>query len=911
MKYEDPPFIVAGRQAELGRLLSSFRESLAGTPQVLLVTGNAGVGKTALVRVFCRQIQKLNGSVVIASGECASEHANPYLPFIEIMGLLTGDVEGKLARGVLDPTNAQRLEKGAVTTLEILLEIGGDLVGLLVPGGALLARGVSMTAKVLKAGGLVSKLKARVENPGGREGFKPEQFYEQFTRVVSRLATKAPLVLAVDDLHWADNASMDMFFYLARHLQQTSNLRMMLLGTYRPAEMHLLRDGQRHPLEKIVNELRRYQADVQMDLERTLGGEPGRSFLDALLDSEPNHLNPEFRNFLCHRTDGHPLFTIEILRMLKQRGTLNKDQAGRWVLTRPITLEELPESVEAVIEERINRLEKQLRDILTCGSVEGEQFTAEIVARVRRIEEMQLANDLNDELERKHLLVVSNAEETMAPRRLHGYRFIHAVFQQYLYGTLSDLQRQLLHRAVGEALESLSGSDLSGVAVQLARHFDIAGENDKAIEYLLRAGDEALSAYANADAARHYLRAGEVARRTRDRGPQECRIAVALARVHILMGKYARAKQVASEARQMAEEIRELDSAAEADLAMGEACAYLSQHDEALGHLRNAAQRWERSGNRGRLADAVRLTALVQLDRNYYPEALSEAERALAMFRETGNRFGEDETLRYIGDIHCGRGEYQQGLEFYETVLRLRRETGNRTREGGALGDIGDVHLRLGNYQLSLDFHRQSLIIDEEVGYKYGQTWVHHDLGVIRLNLGELSNARRELEQALILANELQAPNLIVLTKNDLSHTLRRLGGQDNLDGALRLAREATETAEEASLTFGQIVGRSYQAMAHLLLGDKTPAMEQSRAAIVLLESHGDTEALSEEIYYNHFVITSALGEREESRAWLEKARNTILAKGNQITNEAYRESFFTNVPLNREISAAWQARTE
>lgn len=266
--------------------------------------------------------------------------------------------------------------------------------------------------------------------------------------------------------------------------------------------------------------------------------------------------------------------------------------------------------------------------------------------------------------------------------------------------------------------------------------------------------------------------------------------------------------------------------------------------------------------------------------------------------------------LRYIGDLLCGRGDYEQGLAAYESVLRLRREIGNRALEGGALGDLGDVHLLLGNYRESLELHRQSLAIDEEVGYKYGQGWCHHDIGVIRLNQGDLTQARRELEQALALAGELQAPNLIVLSKNDLSRALRISGGEDNLTTALRLAREATETADRAFLPFGQIVGRSYQAMAYLILGQNGQALEESQAAIALLEGRGETEALPEEIYCNHSSILLALGEPQEARTWLKKGYDVILAKGTRITNQAFRDSFFTNVPLNREIMTAWQSGT-
>lgn len=939
--------VTAGREVQWERLRAAFADTLTGKPHVMLIAGDAGVGKTALIREFCREVERSNEKVVVACGQCGSDHGDPYLPFIEILGLLTGDVRGDLGARVVDNTNAERLRNIAVTAAQVIVEVGGDLVGILIPGAALFDRVVSLLAKALKVG-WVSKLKKEVEKPSPRERFKPEQFFEQFSRVISRLSAQAPLILAVDDLHWADNASLELFLYLARRFQQGNSQHIMLVGTFRPADIRLGRDGGRHPLEGIVNEVRRYWPDAKIDLEETLGGERGLAFVDALIDTEPNLLDSAFRIFLFRRTDGHPLFTVEILRMLKQRGTLIQDSEGRWALARPVTLEELPDSVEAVIEERIQRLERQLREILTCGCVEGEQFTVEIVARVRQVERMQLAEQLNDDLEKRHSLVVSSAEAQAARQHLHTYRFIHAVFQQYLYGTLSDLQRQQLHRAVGEALEALYGSNVSRVVVQLARHFDIALDTEKAIKYLQLAGDQAMAVYAHADALQHYVRAREIISRTgQDQKQEEYRIASSVAQIFarggrrpeqwveitrmlelaqalgekkkvaesfifqsrylIETGDYSRAELAANEALMVSNEIKDEGGVAAAWLEMGEAGAF-AERPEAIDHLRASSAIWQRLGNRARLADAVRLQALVHLNRNNYPEALARAEEAVALYREVEDRIGEDEALRYIGDIHHARGEYEQALELYAKVLRLRRQTGNRAREGGALGDLGDVHILLGNYQDSLDLHRQSLVIDEDVGYKFGQAWCHHDIGVIQLNLGNHADAKRELERAMDLAVEIGAPKLVVLSKNDLSRALRASGSKDDLTAALQLAREASEESGARSLIFGQVTGRSYQAMAHLMLGDKTEAWEQSRVAITLLEAQGDSDAPSEEIYWNHFVILLALELDEEARKWLKKAYDLVMGKGLNIRDRFYRESFFSRVPLNRQIVDAWNA---
>lgn len=943
-----PSFVVAGRQPQFERLKTTLAHALAGQPQVVLLTGEAGIGKTFLLREFCSQAQRMNEKVIVAWGQCSSQLGDPYLPFKEILALLTGDVDGAFVGQIVDHTNAQRLKDVAVTATEIIVEVGGDLIGILIPGAALLARVVGILAKTLKIG-WISKLKQQVEKPDSLEGFKPEQFYEQISRVVMHLAAKVPLILVLDDLQWGDAATLEMFFYLTRRLQQVSDMPVMLLGAYRPAEIRLGRNGGRHPLERISHEIRRYWQDAELDLTETVGSQTGRAFVDGLVDTEPNRLDAAFRDLLFHRTDGHPLFTVEILRMLEERGVLVKDDQGRWVVSRPLTFEELPDRVEAVIEERIGRLERELKDILTCGSVEGERFTAEIVARVRRIEELHLAEQLTEELEKRHFLIVPAGELQAPQKRLHAYRFMHALFQQYLYGNLSSMQRQQLHRAVGEALEALYGENVGQIAGQLAQHFDEAGEDQKALNYWLVAGDQARAVYANADAVHYFLNAREIiARRLPDHQEQEYLVARSLAQLYSLQGlvgeqqaelermfrlaessadkgkivecyihrsgflthtgDYEGAKQAGDQALKVAQDVKDEPGIVAARVALGEACAFLAEHAEALDYLQGALEFLRNQGDRHKLADAIRLIALVYLNRNDYPEALSRAEEALALFRETGDRLGEDETLRYIGDIYCARGDYQQGLNTYQEVLRIRRDIGNRARQGGALGDIGDVYLYLGDYQKSLDLHQQSLEINLQVGYKYGQTWCHHDLGVIQFNLGNLVAARSELEQALALAGEIQSQNLIVLSKNDLSSVLRALGGQENLVAALQLARDAAAIAENASLVFGQIAGLSYQAMVYLVLDDRSQALQRSRAAVELIESHGASEVLSEEIFYNHAQILDSLGLSDESRTWLKKAHDEITLKADKILDPALRASFLTAVPLNRAINAAWQA---
>jgi tetratricopeptide (TPR) repeat protein len=235
-----------------------------------------------------------------------------------------------------------------------------------------------------------------------------------------------------------------------------------------------------------------------------LGRAPGREFVDALLDSEPNRLGTEFRQTLYRQTRAHPLFTVELLRGMEERGDLVKDKAGRWVKEEALDWETLPARVEAVIAERVGRLPEGLRETLVTASVEGEEFTAEVVARAGGVDDGEMVQRLSGALDRKHRLVSTQGVLRADGQRLSRYRFRHILFQRYLYNSLDQVKRVHLHEAVGTALEGLYGSQTDEVAVELAYHFREAGSTEKAIDYLRRAGERAARMSAHEEAIAHF-----------------------------------------------------------------------------------------------------------------------------------------------------------------------------------------------------------------------------------------------------------------------------------------------------------------------------------------------------------------------------------------------------------------------
>ncbi|UCC83804.1 MAG: protein kinase [Gemmatimonadota bacterium] len=495
------PLFVA-REEELAILQGFLERAMEGHGRVAFVVGESGSGKTALNNAFARMAELAHPDLVVVSGKCDAHTGtgDPYMPFREIMALLAGDVDALQAAGALSAERARRLRDVVPYTARSVLDLGSDLIGTLVSGTGLFARASATTPP---EAGWIENLRTLVESKRevpADSTLQQSSLLEQATRVLQTVAQARPLLLIVDDVQWADSGSINLMFHLGRRI---AGSRILFVGAYRPSEVALGRDGQRHPLEPVANELRRDFGDLLIELDRP----DDRSFVDALIDGRPNRIGEAFRETLFRHTRGHPLFTIELLRSMQEQGWLVEDESGELVEVSDIDWETVPARVDAVVEERVGRLSNQLRDIVRLASVEGEDFTAEVAARVQNLDPRELVRLLSSELEKRHHLVRAKGISRVNGTRLSHYAFQHILFQKHLYGELDDVERAFLHDAVGTALEELYGDQTDDIAVQLARHFREAGVVEKAVDYLQRAGQQAVRLSANEEAIAHFSNA--------------------------------------------------------------------------------------------------------------------------------------------------------------------------------------------------------------------------------------------------------------------------------------------------------------------------------------------------------------------------------------------------------------------
>jgi tetratricopeptide (TPR) repeat protein len=606
----------------------------------------------------------------------------------------------------------------------------------------------------------------------------------------------------------------------------------------------------------------------------------GRRFVDALLETEPNRLGEGFRQALTERAGGHPLFTVELLRAMQERGDLVQDEAGRWVEGSALDWDRLPARVEGVIGERIERLGEELRQILTVASVEGEDFTAEVVAQVQSLEARSMVRRLSGELQREHRLVRARGLRRLGARRLALYRFQHHLFQKYLYNDLDEAERAYLHEDVGTVLEALYGGQTDEVGVQLARHFVEAGVTEKAAHYLGRAGALAAARYANDEALAHLSRALEY---LPESSPERLDLLAARAKVYGLVAQYE-AQQADLEAvlalagaleddahrcdmhrcdalialaeclwntgaagcREPAEHAAELAREMDDPLREGRALRFLGWHDWSTGHdarsrstLEAALAHLQEAGQPGETAACLSELSLVVAWLDEPSAALEAAQQAVALSWEAGDRRQEAISLRRVGRLQRFQGSHSKAKRAIEAALALHRQMGDRYEECQALNQLGVTLGRLGQPEEAAGAFQQMLEIAEEIGSAPGiQMAVDSMVYDVFSTQGEYEAGLALLETRLDRASQAQDEVLAAQLQVWKADLLADLG---QWESALELAQRVISDADrlldyEPQIWLWQVIG-----YCQAELGRVRQARESFREGLERAEEAGET----------------------------------------------------------------------
>lgn len=433
-------FAFAGRAKERAALDDAWTQTSGGACRLVFLAGEPGIGKTRLASEFASDVAGRGGTIL--AGRCDEMVSEPYQPFAEALRFQLTRPDGALTLGDA-PSELVRLAPDLAT---------------LVPG---VGSALSSTPDAERI-----------------------RFFEAVRSWLAQLAGRAPLLLVLDDLHWADAGSL----LLLRHVVATDPVpRLFVLVTYRDTDLDRM-----HPLSTMLSDFHRRADAVRIAL-RGLGEAEVAEFV-ALASGQP--LDDDARRLvaaLSAETGGNPFFAGEVLRHLVESGSLHRKD-GRWV-TESLTESDLPEGVREVVGRRLSVLPEATQQLLTAASVIGSRFDLDLLVVAARSDEDAVIDALDPAI----------AAQLVVETGFGRYQFSHALIRSTLHHELSTTRRARLHRAVGDAILQMNAGDLDPVVTDLAYHFGEAGaarSSEEALRYARQAAELALTRLAPDEAVR-------------------------------------------------------------------------------------------------------------------------------------------------------------------------------------------------------------------------------------------------------------------------------------------------------------------------------------------------------------------------------------------------------------------------
>jgi len=703
-----------------------------------------------------------------------------------------------------------------------------------------------------------------------------QRLWDALVHCLRALTAIAPLMLVLEDVHWADNASLAALPHLAAHL---ADMPLLLLVTSRLVEAHerplvletLEATGRNAPLTRVT--LSPFTAEeVVALLQRALG------------TADHNAASVAIAERLEGETGGNALYLLESLKLLLDRGVLERGGDGHWRFPERAILVDTPASLKALVKQRVSRLSDATREVLEVISVLGKDASFQVVSAVRTVDASTLAQRL--ETLRKRGFLQQTAQ---------GYRFEHDLVRSEVYHTIVPARRRRwLHRRVGEALEAIHPQEVE----LLAEHFELAGAIEKAIPYLLQAADRAQALYDYETATMHYRRALVGIEDPVVRWDVLADLEAALD----VRSRRDEQRAVLDEMFHLAESIGDLTRQAHTRQRQGWWEVLAGQAERARVLLEDAIQLARASGTKHLLGDCFVSMARVWWNVGALDRCQSAIEEARALFEEAQDARGLSRVFNMLGNMHLGlTGDFSEALACFDAHRCIRQEAGDRYGEARAQGNLGITYYMLGCYPQARTALKEAEAVIVQVGDRLWQ-------GIIRLGQADCHYQLRRPDRSMALAEmALQLCRAVGNTTFEIE-CLRLLGqiAMDFGDGARAVShfQRALAIAEAGGQTDVQACLESHLALACLGSGKLEEADRLSAGAAATLDALGSFNC-TKDVSFARYRIVAVVESLDVARPHLERAHRLLMAQAAKIGDPALQDAFLHNVRLNRSILLA------
>ena len=735
---------LVSRTEEMNALKEAVYRAVHGEGGLVFVHGEAGIGKTRLVRELGAYAR--SRGVQVLYGRCPAlfrmDGVPPYILWKEVI------------KDYLETCTPEQLHR---------------VIGYYPAEVAKLVPEISQTLRSIPQSFPIS----------------PEQeqnrLFEAVSQFITNISRETPLLVVLDDLQWTDPSSLLLLHYLARGVQRTP---LLLLGAYRSSDIN-----DKHPLSPVLTELNRERLPQSISLKRMSLDDISEMIRQIL---EQDDVPTEFCKMVYEKTRGNPFFAEEVIKSLKEEEVIYREE-NKWKI-KEVSRIEFPETVKSVLKTRFARLDEECQSVLTFASFVGNDFTLEAMCALTGIEENILL-ELIDKILKTGLI---------KEREVRGEgvcSFADILVRDVVYDEVSLLKRKKLHGVVGRALEKAYAKKIDEHFGELASHFLESGDKDKALDYFSKAGEKAQKVYANNEATSYFQSALALLEEREGELPEKRRILERLGDIKRLVGEHDACLKYWNKALVLWNQLEEKESASRlyrkmANVLwedMGDIEKAKENHEKALKILEAEHEKVELAGLYEDMAHMYYRTGDI-------PKALSLANKALELAEKLNAYEVIASSCVSLGTIFSFSGDLKKARECHTRGLKIALDNGYMVTALRAYNNLA-IALPPEEQEQALEYYEKGYELAKKIGEINHQSWIGVSLVVRYFGMGNMAKAMALAEDSVALDTKAgNLPNLS-LSKSALGIGLVFVGdldkGEQYLKEALSLAQKLKQWQQE------------------------------------------------------------------------------------------------------------------
>jgi predicted ATPase/class 3 adenylate cyclase len=752
-----------GREKELNFLMEAVKGLQAeGNGKFIVLSGEAGIGKSRLISEMKKRIK--GSDLTLLEGQSLTYRKLAYWIFVDAFLKLL-NVNPQTEEQIIRKRLVEELKETLGERWKEVLPYLEQLLSLPVTKSPASARLRYLDASQLR-----------------------QQIFMAVHEFFKSKAHKKPVVCILEDIHWADNNSLELLSYLVNNLQQTS---ILFLCVTRPVHEGALTD--------IVNKVNKDSPEriTQLRLEN-LSPDQSEQLIFHLLTI--HELSPTLRDYILQRAAGIPFYLEEILRMLIDNGVIQRSEAG-WKIAGDIDVNGLgvPDNLEGLILTRFDRLLEVQRKLLQTASVIGKEFSLPVLQAVHHnLNARQIGEILFQLQERDFIFPVSEPPAA-------NYVFKHALISEAIYKTMLRRDRGEIHGKIGRAVEKVYANQIESQVEILARHYSYSPLHDRALHYLIMAGQKAARNYDNPQARQHFEQAKVLFQEVDHAPEQKLAVYGGLGDVLVLSGEYPEAREQylsALDSLENADDSFFLEEKSNLHRKLGTTYERQGEYGEALDCLKEAKQVLgvdiEANLTRAHIAND---TGWIYFLQGSSEEAEQYLNEALQLIEYSQHYDVIASIYNRLGGVYFQREQLDQASLFVRKSLVLREEMGDAVAVARSYNNLGLLAWRKGDWKQALQNFQHSVDLHGRLNDVEGVLNLHANIGLLQTDMGNLEEARHHLEESLNVSKKIGHSYMEGSTYHHLSrlwlaarewekslffcnqalHVFTEIGAQDNL----------------------------------------------------------------------------------------------------------------------------------